>query len=335
MAHWIAKPSRSKIIKHCVGRPFLTLNEWIWNRLPHSVKGTPTGLRYGKFIHSAVQLNSDRTQVHGTFFLRNRPELALIRSLAVQKARGDALKITVLACSNGAEVYSIVWAIRSVRPDLDLHVHAVDISEEVVQVARRGVYSLDKASLVREHILKRLTSEELTSMFDREGDSTFRIKLSVSEGITWHVGDANDSSLTRQIGAADIVVANKFLCHMQPPEAEECLRNLVRFVKPGGYLFVSGVDLNVRTKVALDLGWVPVPDLLREIHDGDPSVRGDWPQRYWGLEPFDSAQPDWKIRYAAVFKVGSPLDIHEINFSSSANKISRPAESKRVTKALS
>jgi hypothetical protein len=36
-------------------------------------------------------------------------------------------------------------------------------------------------------------------------------------------------------------------------------------VKPDGYLFVSGVDLDVRTKVARDLGWKPVSDLLREI----------------------------------------------------------------------
>jgi len=54
------------------------------------------------------------------------------------------------------------------------------------------------------------------------------------------------------------MVANWFLCHMHPEEAEECLRNLARLVKPGGYLFVSGVDLSVRSKVARDLGERPV-----------------------------------------------------------------------------
>jgi hypothetical protein len=29
------------------------------------------------------------------------------------------------------------------------------------------------------------------------------------------------------------MVANWFLCHMHPEEAEECLRNLARLVKPG------------------------------------------------------------------------------------------------------
>ena len=51
--------------------------------------------------------------------------------------------------------------------------------------------------------------------------------------------------------------------------AELCLRNFAPLASPDGYLFVSGVDLDVRTKVALDLGWEPVPELL----DRDPRRR--------------------------------------------------------------
>ena len=91
---------------------------------------------------------------------------------------------------------------------------------------------------------------------------------------------------------------------MDPPDAEKCLRNLIRLVKPGGYLFVSGVDLDVRTRVARDLGWAPVKDLMPEIHDGDYSVRADWPWRWWGLEPLNRRREDWELRYASVFRIG-------------------------------
>jgi hypothetical protein len=106
------------------------------------------------------------------------------------------------------------------------------------------------------------------------------------------------------------VVANRFLCHTQPEEAEACLRNLARLVKPRGYLFVSGVDLNVRTEVAQELGWTPVSELIREIHDGDRSLREGWLLQYWGLEPFQKDRPDWMIRYASVFQISeaSPVD---------------------------
>ena len=100
-------------------------------------------------------------------------------------------------------------------------------------------------------------------------------------GITLRLGDANDPGLPGALGLQDIVVAKRFLCHMDPNEAEFCLGNLARLVKGGGYLFVSGVDLDVRSKVAREFGWRPVTELIPEIHEGDPSLRRDWPLQYW------------------------------------------------------
>lgn len=306
----LASLSRVKVLRKLVGGPFLRVNEWAWNRLPRSFRALRPVTRYGVFLHTLVQLRSNRTQFHGTFFLRNRPELELIRSLAEQKPRGSTLKLVVLACSNGAEVYSILWFIRSARPDLQIKVFAIDISEEIVRIAREGIYSLGENPLVHERILARLTEQEIAAMFDREGDRV-RVKPWMGEGVHWLAGDAGDPNLAKRLGPADIVVANKFLCHMAPPDAERCLRNLPRFVKSGGHLLVSGVDLDVRAKVASDLGWKPVLDRIEAVHDGDPSVRGDWPWRYWGVEPFDAKRPDWQMRYAAFFQIGAPDEVPE------------------------
>jgi chemotaxis methyl-accepting protein methylase len=218
-----------------------------------------------------VMLRAERSQYHGTFFLRNRPQLELIRSLAGQKLEGSTLKIAVLACSNGAEVYSILWTIRSARPDLKLDIHAIDISDEILEIARKGVYSLGDNPMVHSAILERLTEAEMAALFDEEKDQV-RIKPWIAEGIHWMVGDAAAPNLADHFGPADIVVANNFLCHMAPPDAERCLRNLARLVKPGGYLFASGIDLDVRTRVAIDLGWMPVLARLGGIHNGDPKT---------------------------------------------------------------
>ena len=258
---------------------------------------------YGSFLHSLVELRSPRRQYHGTFFLRNRSELELIRTLSNQKANGATLRILVLACSNGAEVYSILWTIRSARPDLNVIVQAVDISNEILEIAKEGLYSLEQSQLVDSQIFERLTEEEMREMFDREKDQV-RIKPWIKEGINWCVADAGDPGLVDRLGRQDIVVANRFLCHMAPPDAERCLRNVARMVKPGGHLFVSGVDLDIRTKIALELTWTPILELLKEIHNGDPSVRRDWPWKYWGLEPFTSKRHDSTVRYASVFQLG-------------------------------
>jgi SAM-dependent methyltransferase len=183
---------------------------------------------------------------------------------------------------------------------------AVDISKEVLELAQKGVYSLNIPELVGEPIFKHMTEEEMGQIFEREED---RVKIQpwIKEEIIWHLGDAGDPDILDALGTQDLVVANNFLCHMDPPDAERCLRNIARLVTPGGYLFVSGIDLEIRAKVARDLKWKPISDLMQDIHDGDPAMQGDWPWKWWGLEPFNQRRHDWKVRYASGFQLGEKI----------------------------
>ena len=281
---------------------YLRVNGWIWRRLPFRVRNLYLLRCYGAWLHTLVCLWADREQYFGTFFLRNRPALELMRRVAEQKTPSSTLRIAVIACSIGAEVYSILWTIRSARPDLKVVLCAVDISKEILDFAQNGVYAPSTSELVGAPIFDRLSAHEKLEMFDWEGDQA-RVKSWLREGIAWRLGDATDPELIRGVEPQDILVANNFLCHMTPADAEKCLRNIGRMVSPGGYLFVSGVDLDVRAKVALDLGWEPVTELIAEIHDGDPSLRDGWPCAWWALEPLNRTRRDWQNRYAAAFRV--------------------------------
>ena len=285
----------------------------IWNCLPASLRLRPPMRWYGRHLHALVGRFAERAQSHGTFFFRNRPELELLRRLVDRKAPGANLEVSVFACSKGAEVYSIAWTIRSARPDLKLTLHALDISPEMVAFAKNGAYSVrrppvsgaarDEAASEEDKltwntyrdqgahqdlsIFERMTEREMQAMFDREGDQV-KVKPWLKEGIIWHTGDAGDPELASILGLQDILVANRFLCHMKPVAAERCLRNLAQLVKPGGYLFVSGVDLDVRKLVGAQMKWEPVTELLREIYEGDVSLMNGWPLEWWGQEPFMS-----------------------------------------------
>jgi len=243
-------------------------------------------------------------------FLRNRPALELMRRLIQEREEGATLNLAVLGCSIGAEVYSILWVLRSARPDLEIAVHAVDVSAEVVEIAEAGIYTPAMSDVVDPGIFDRLTERELHDMFDWKA-GTAQVKGWLREGTVWHVDDACDPQLGSRLGSQAIVVASNFLCHMEPANAECCLRNIGRLVESGGFLFVSGVDLDVRTKVARDLGWEPVSDLLEEIHDADPSLRNHWPWEWAGLEPLDRRRSDWRTRYATAFRVSSQENVQE------------------------
>src|ERR1700730_7198008 len=241
---------------------YLSQSGRIWRHLPNSLKNLSVGRAYGRHLHALVCRYSKRSQSYGTFFLRNRPEMELMCRLVGQKAHGARVAISVLACSKGAEVYSILWSIRTARPDLKVALQAVDISQEIVEFAKEGAYSLkgpdslkalDYLGMTEEEkliwitckdqglnqsasILQRLDKSEMDAMFDREGDQA-KVKSWLKEGITWRLGDASAPELIYALGPQDMVVANRFLCHMEPAAAETCLRNIAGLVKPGGYLF--------------------------------------------------------------------------------------------------
>jgi chemotaxis methyl-accepting protein methylase len=299
----LEKMGRMRILGKSPWGACVRLNEWVWRRLPRSLAALSPVDAYGRFFHSLVRLNADREMFLGTFFFRNRAEMELIRRLAEATPSRSPVRIAVLGCSTGAEVYTLRWALRSLELGRQLVLHAVDISQSALDCARQGTYSRGVSELVHEPVCALMTAEEIREMFDEDGER-LHIKPSVKDGIEWHLGDAADPRLRDAMGPQDIVVANRFLCHMEPPEAEQSLRSIARLVAPGGYLFVSGIDLDVRTRVASALGWRPVLDLLEAVHDGDRSLREDWPCKYWGLEPLDKRRPDWELRYASAFQVG-------------------------------
>lgn len=328
MTNSAARPSTTSRIKQKLLSVYLRLVRFVWRHIPGGFLQLPAGRVYGMHVNRIVRLSSERRQYHATFFLRNRPELELLQRIVSRKPQGARLDLTILACSKGAEVYSMVWALRSVRPDLQLNIHAIDISQEIVDFAAEGNYSrlrpnepgllTNEAAGRNGHIsrntakdqnawlFERVSPEEMAAIFEAEGDRV-SVRPWLREGITWQCGDAGNPGLVSKIGLQEIVVANRFLCHMVPTDAENCLRNIGRLVRPGGYLFVSGIDLDVRTKVAVQEAWTPVTDLIREIHDGDDSIRNAWPLEYWSLEPFDDRGRDWRVRYAPVFQIGVAL----------------------------
>jgi chemotaxis methyl-accepting protein methylase/mannose-6-phosphate isomerase-like protein (cupin superfamily) len=281
---------------------YLRLNGRLWEKLPASFSTVWPVRSYGNLLHTLARRHGVRVQAPSTFFLRNRPQLELIGRLIERRAETDTLRVAVLGCSTGVEAYSIAWKIRSTRPDLRLTLRAVDISKPSVEFGERGRYSLVDAQLTDTNVFERMNEMEMTDLFDRDGD-VVTVKTWIREGIKWQVGDVAEPETIDALRPQDIVVASNFLCHMPPLIAEKCLRNIARSVCPSGYLFVSGIDLDIRAKVAEELGWRPLEELLDEIHQGDVCMTTYWPWHYAGLEPLNKKRKDWKRRYAAAFQV--------------------------------
>jgi chemotaxis protein methyltransferase CheR len=279
------------------------LVRWVWRHLPESILSTTLFRTCGKRIHQVIS-HKDRESSGGycrctdTRFFRNMALLEVLRDLAVKKAVGTGLSIASIGCSTGAELYSLLWFVRSTRPDLEIKACGLDISKSVIAKASAGIFSKSDEELAY------LSERDVAALFDNGGE-VLRIKPFLSRGLKWLVADALDSGLSNILEPHDLVLANNFIGPFFEEKAEKCLLNISHIVKPNGYLVLFGMDLDLRTRWVKRQGYLPITDRIEQVHVGDRAML-DWPWTRWGLEPLDKGRADWQTRYAVVFQNPDP-----------------------------
>jgi hypothetical protein len=272
--------------------------EMFWTGLSPRVQSW----RYTQALGRRIHQRACRVQPRGggcfTRFFRNLPQLELVRDLLLERHREGPVKIVSVGCSTGAELYSALWLVRTARPTQGVQALGIDLAEECVHAASRGVYPRRVIEVAA------ISDTGYKGLFTRKG-KTLLVQEWLKQEITWAVGDACSPDLALRFGLHDVVFANNFLFQMPPERSESCLRNLTRLVAPNGYLVVSGVDLDLRARILGELGFVPITDRCEEIHAAE-DVHSAWPLRFWGLEPIDRTRQDWATRYATVFRLPTP-----------------------------
>src|ERR1700677_1483962 len=224
---------KSRVVGKLLVGAFFRPNQKLWSTFPHTVTKLRPLRAYGSWLHALARMRPVRMSYFYTSFFRNKPLLELARGLADQQAKGSSLTITVLGCSIGAEVYSLLWTIRSKRPDLKVVVNALDLAKEAVEFARDGIYPPGCSKFTDAPMFAFMTKQEKLELFDDDGHH-LTIKPWLKEDIVWRVGNATDPGLATLLGPQDMVFANNLLCHMYPMDAEKCLRNIIKLVNPGG-----------------------------------------------------------------------------------------------------
>ena len=104
--------------------------EVFWNGLPTRVRSWKRTQDLGRRIHRRARRVQPRGGGCFTRFFRNVPQLELVRDLVLERVPGAPVKILSLGCSTGAELYSILWLIRTARPTQAVEALGIDTAEE-------------------------------------------------------------------------------------------------------------------------------------------------------------------------------------------------------------
>ena len=274
------------------------------NKAIKSIPGVRTLLRskQGQALRHKIALHFERRENFTyTQFLRLPSQFEALAGPVLEFVRagqrGKPIRIIVMACSSGAEPYSIASLLHSRAPDLSFSIEAWDISEEMISLATGATYP---ETTVRANPL--VSDAFVSATFDPAGDHLI-VKPHIAKRVHFQKGDMLDPAMLTSIAKSDIVFAQNVMCNMQRPIARRLFNAAVSLMKPRSVLFIDGMDIDMRITLTRAHGLVPMTFAIEQIHNEARLVRG--PRYPWfatGLEPFSPARADAARRYATIFQ---------------------------------
>lgn len=249
----------------------------------------------GRAIHRRVcEVATRRPDSVHTFFLRNPPLLEELGQVFAQWPADRPIRIASIGCSTGAELYTVLWLLRTKCPHLRLQGVGVDIDPAVLEKAGARTYGRNDLELS-------LLPQELVDRIFVPHGNALRVADWITEGTEWRQCDVVRDDLVAAVGQCDVVLANNLLCHLPVADAEVAMRRIVRLVAPRGCLVCYGVDLDLRERVVLEAGLSPFGYDIERSYAAEPRALWKWPLAYWAQEPFDGTREDALVRYSSIF----------------------------------
>jgi chemotaxis protein methyltransferase CheR len=188
----------------------------------------------------AVQL-IDVVTTNKTEFFREPDHFRFLVEQAVPLLMSDGgmrkpLKIWSAACSIGAEPYTLAMVLadlvqRSAGPHYDIT--ATDISTEVLEIARTGIYPEAMVAPVPPELRRRYVLRSR----DR---SRHQVRIVADLRATVRFGRVNLMEAPYQIEhEMDVVFCRNILIYFDKETQQAVLRRLCEHLRPGGFLFVG------------------------------------------------------------------------------------------------
>jgi len=189
-----------------------------------------------------------------TFFFRDKIPYEqfhadMIPALVAARAARRSLRIWCAACSTGQEPYSLAMSLKELKPQLGglrVEIIGTDLSNEVLQKARAGIYS-------QFEVQRGLPIQLLVKHFKQVGEM-WQIEPEIRAMVQFRsLNLLHDFS---SLGRFDIVFCRNVLIYFDQPTKIAVLERLARVTEPDGFLVLGAAE----TVIGLTETFRPVPD---------------------------------------------------------------------------
>jgi chemotaxis protein methyltransferase CheR len=189
-------------------------------------------LREGRSLVDAVTTNK-------TDFFREPAHFDFLSSVALpdlrkRRGHGGPLRVWSAACSTGEEPYTLAMVLSEFFcAGQGFEVIATDVSSRVLEVARRAIYDEDRIAPVPAGLRKRYFLRSV-----RPGAGVVRVSAEIRGLVRFLSLNLMEGRYPFD-GPMDVIFLRNIMIYFDRETQEALLKNLMRYLSLGGYLFIG------------------------------------------------------------------------------------------------
>jgi chemotaxis protein methyltransferase CheR len=208
-------------------------------------------LKYDRLRDEEISNILDILTTNETYFFRESFQLdaftdEILPELKLCRQKERTLRIWSAGCSTGEEPYTIAMLILELECFRGWRIEIVgsDISQRVVQVARKGIYG--KSSF-------RSTNDRYLQRFFTKTPEGYRICDEVRELVTISQMNLFDSNRLALLGKMDVVLCRNVIIYFDLGSKKRVIDSFYNTLRSGGYLLLGHSEslMNLSTAFAL------------------------------------------------------------------------------------
>jgi chemotaxis protein methyltransferase CheR len=178
----------------------------------------------------------DRLTTNETYFFREPQHYNDLADRLPLVPPGQDFKVWSAASSSGEEAYSVAMLLTEQLGHAPWQVIGTDLSQSMVEAARRGLYPLDRARMVPESYLKRFCLKG-------QGAQTGQLLLDRSLRAKVRFEQANlMQPLPEWLPQFDVIFLRNVLIYFDEAAKTQIVRSVLGKLKPAGVLYVGHAE---------------------------------------------------------------------------------------------
>lgn len=210
-------------------------------------------IKYDPNREEELNTIADILTTNETYFFREDYQLRAFKEEILpelkarkEKAFNNEIRIWSAGCSTGEEPYTIAMLIleSGILKDTRVEIFASDISQRVLQVARKGIYS--KPSF-------RATDEAYIRKYFEGTDGKYRIKDDVKRLVNFGHLNLMDTARIKLLKPMDVIFCRNVIIYFDTESKKKVIDNFYDVLNEGGYLLLGHAEslMNVSARFQL------------------------------------------------------------------------------------